>query len=60
MPRLAGKGNDMRGVGLVDGVPPLGGLQIDIGPFGFAQIPGPHEDQGSQPQGTTHDQLKLT
>ena len=46
----------MRDVGLGDGVTPLGYLQVDVRPFGFAQLPESNEDQGSQPQGTTHDQ----
>ena len=49
----------MPSVGLGDGVAPLARLQVDIQPLGMAQLPRSYEDQGSQPQGATHDQRPL-
>ena len=42
--------------GLGDRVAPLASLQVNIGPLGFAQLPGTYEDQRSQAQGAPHRQ----
>ena len=49
----------MRSGGLGDGVTPFGRLQVDIQPLRVAQLTRPYEDQGSQPQGTLHNECPL-
>ena len=46
----------MESVGLADGVTPLGCFQIDVRPFGSAQLSWSDVNQGSQAQGATHDE----
>ena len=53
---LPGKGHQMLGIGLGDAEAPFGRFQVDIGPFGSAELTGPDENQWSQPKGTAHNQ----